>query len=406
MNLTEALNALAALYNDDRQMHEDSVFNDRHNIIANIKNTGRNYNFDKWSDAQLYRMWQRIQKEEHDKKIARKILDDAEKARNIKYCSECGTQLSDCGTCPRCDSYYGWEEDLTEDMFDLPSNTNSWISMSTGKQVGVTKTATKQAAGNANKLYYVVSAIPDARNHNSYFYWDFGYELGDIGDLMQHQDVFANMSDAETHALEVFNDPVYADTEEVFIMSVDIINTTFKYVKNIENPSKGVNANNANKNIVTIVKDKGRLRAQADDGTHGKGFVSFPNNLRNAEGQQYEVETLVWTGKNYRASGKITPVATKLSNKFRYCVATTENPDLSDSEFVFAKVTSDPITGDSIIKFGIDTFWSLNNTADFDYDIEDAKDRVRDIMRQWPNEELHILAVDEQDNLETVLSFR
>lgn len=64
-------------------------------------------------------------------------------------------------------------------------------------------------------------------------------------------------------------------------------------------------------NIVTIVYDrtKHKLRAQADDGVHGVGNVAFPNDLRNKEGQQYEVENLIWNGKNYRASGDITPIS-------------------------------------------------------------------------------------------------
>lgn len=61
------------------------------------------------------------------------------------------------------------------------------------------------------------------------------------------------------------------------------------------------------KNIVTIVYDNKahKLRARADDGVHGEANVAFPNNLRNTEGQQYEVEELTWNGKNYRASGNI-----------------------------------------------------------------------------------------------------
>lgn len=65
------------------------------------------------------------------------------------------------------------------------------------------------------------------------------------------------------------------------------------------------NADVNNANIVTIVKDSGKLRAQADDGEHGVAFVAFPNNLRNTEGQRYKVDKLIWNGKNYRASGNI-----------------------------------------------------------------------------------------------------
>ena len=60
-------------------------------------------------------------------------------------------------------------------------------------------------------------------------------------------------------------------------------------------------------NIVTIVYDTRahRLRAKANDGVHGYANVAFPNNLRTRDGQQYEVDTLIWNGKNYRVSGNI-----------------------------------------------------------------------------------------------------
>ena len=63
-------------------------------------------------------------------------------------------------------------------------------------------------------------------------------------------------------------------------------------------------------NVVTIVYDsaKHKLRAQADDGVHGVGNVAFPNNLRNIAGQKYEVDSLIWNGKNYRVSGNIKPI--------------------------------------------------------------------------------------------------
>ena len=63
------------------------------------------------------------------------------------------------------------------------------------------------------------------------------------------------------------------------------------------------------KPIVVIVSDSGRLRAMGTDGTNPYAFVAFPNNLRNKEGQIYEVDQLIWNGKNYRVSGNITPLA-------------------------------------------------------------------------------------------------
>lgn len=62
--------------------------------------------------------------------------------------------------------------------------------------------------------------------------------------------------------------------------------------------------------IVTIVYDTKahKLRARADDGVHGEANVAFPNNLRTNEGQQYEVDDLIWNGKNYRVSGNIVAI--------------------------------------------------------------------------------------------------
>jgi hypothetical protein len=63
-----------------------------------------------------------------------------------------------------------------------------------------------------------------------------------------------------------------------------------------------------NKYVVTIVSHGGRLRALATDGTNPAAWVAFPNSLRTQEGQKYEVDQLIWNGKNYRVSGNITPL--------------------------------------------------------------------------------------------------
>lgn len=70
-------------------------------------------------------------------------------------------------------------------------------------------------------------------------------------------------------------------------------------------------ASSVGKKIVTIFYDtKARkLRAQADNGINGVANVAFPNHLRNQAGQQYEVDDLIWNGKNYRVSGDIKPVS-------------------------------------------------------------------------------------------------
>lgn len=66
--------------------------------------------------------------------------------------------------------------------------------------------------------------------------------------------------------------------------------------------------NTSGGHVVTIVHDGNKLRARADDGKHGEANVAFPNALRNHVGQKYEVENLIWNGKNYRATGRIAPI--------------------------------------------------------------------------------------------------
>jgi hypothetical protein len=56
---------------------------------------------------------------------------------------------------------------------------------------------------------------------------------------------------------------------------------------------------------VRIVSHGGRLRALATDGVHPAAWVAFPNDLRQFEGQLYEVDQLIWNGKNYRVAGNI-----------------------------------------------------------------------------------------------------
>lgn len=65
---------------------------------------------------------------------------------------------------------------------------------------------------------------------------------------------------------------------------------------------------NNNKYVVQIVSDKGRLRALATDGVHPEAWVSFPNHLRQFDGQKYEVDQLIWNGKNYRVAGNIVEI--------------------------------------------------------------------------------------------------
>lgn len=300
MKLEETFRELSAIYDNSYNITE--AFTDRNILIANIKSTGRNYNFDRWSDTQLYRMWQRIQQEEHNKKIARKILTNMERKRNTKYCVDCGTQLSDSGRCHKCDTEFGFEE-LDEGVFDGLPNTSNWVTMN-GTPI------TKQSTTSQTNSSITDTSLPQSSN-----------------------------------------------------------------------------------NIVTIVFDGNRLRAQADDGQNGKGFVAFPNNLRTKAGQKYKVDKLIWNGKNYRVSGDITPI----NSTTRYVVANDNILDKYAIQFVHH------IDSNKGRTYGLSELEELEDDC-FSDTLIDAKTRVRDIMKHWPYSDLYIIEVDENNNLGTIVA--
>ena len=73
-------------------------------------------------------------------------------------------------------------------------------------------------------------------------------------------------------------------------------------------PQASAVVSSSGKYIVTIVSHSGRLRALATDGTNPAAWVAFPNSLRTVEGQRYEVDQLIWNGKNYRVAGNIVKI--------------------------------------------------------------------------------------------------
>lgn len=181
-------------------MELDEAYSNRQIWIDDIKKAGKNYNFNKYTDAQLYCIWQRLQPINSDnKKEPSHELDLDFESNYDNYC-DCGARLSDAGLCPVCND---GEEDLVEWVVAKPAQNNASTSNNTPTQT----------ASTTNRKY-----------------------------------------------------------------------------------------------MVGIVSDKGRLRAMSDDGEHGVAFVAFPNNLRQYEGQQYEVDQLIWNGKNYRVAGNIVEI--------------------------------------------------------------------------------------------------
>lgn len=200
-------------YVKKKSVLQEQDFSDRDYLIAELTRLGYNYNFDKYSDRQLYCILDKTLKKIKDERMKaeanaaeRELAKEASRAD----CSLCGSSLTDGGYCPVCDD---GATDLDEGIFnDKPSNIG-W------------------------------KAVPSAS-----------------------------------------------------------VNQSATYPSTQNQTSTG--------NIVTIVYDRKahKLRARADDGINGEANVAFPNNLRTVAGQQYEVDNLIWNGKNYRVSGNIKPV--------------------------------------------------------------------------------------------------
>ena len=86
------------------KLYESNQWLDRKTLINNIKDSGNwSYRFEKYSDKQLYRMWERIQKE-NEKIAAMQEYNNLRSASIQKpTCEECGANLTDSGGCPMCD---------------------------------------------------------------------------------------------------------------------------------------------------------------------------------------------------------------------------------------------------------------------------------------------------------------
>jgi hypothetical protein len=243
----------------------------RHELIAKLKAAGKNYNFDRFSDAQLFRMTQRIEAEKVKLVEPEQEFNLEFDNRGYDYCDMCGEVLNELGQCPVCDL---GEEDLHEDTqycwfgYYLDKDGNK-------KLIYVTKDSTSHDADEAADV--LEDLIPEP-------YTKFVFR----GSINRPQAERANMTLVEW---------VAASGQQIKIPG----NTASSTAGNTQSTAR----TSTGKYKVAIVSDKGRLRAMGDDGIHGLAFVAFPNNLRQFEGQHYEVDQLIWNGKNYRVAGNI-----------------------------------------------------------------------------------------------------
>lgn len=147
----EADNASDVLDECNTDTAVDEAFVSRDQLIADLRKLGKNYYFDKYTDAQLYMMLQKAQAKAAtpNKSLSRK--DD----ELITACEKCGARLNDSGTCPSCDD---GEEDLNE-RFDFNALYDDVVAAS-GSEEATNEGILRDTLGNyffntelANELY-------------------------------------------------------------------------------------------------------------------------------------------------------------------------------------------------------------------------------------------------------------
>jgi hypothetical protein len=271
--------------NESQSINEAS--RTRQDLIDRYKKaTGKNYNFDKFSDQQLYRM---CQKAEASKVKQDSLLSKPKVERPT--CDICGRTLADSGICPVCDD---GEEDLSENL------KYCWFGYYLDKDgikkiIYVTKDSTSYDADEAAEM--LEERIPEP-------YTKFVFR-GSIDGTLAEREGYTLVEDFYDSLTSAPRTSSWVSANGTPIKANNHINQPVQPQTTAKIP---LNAGGAGPYIVTIMYDGNKLRARADDGIHGRANVAFPNHLRNHNGQKYEVETLTWNGKNYRASGTITPI--------------------------------------------------------------------------------------------------
>lgn len=86
--------SLVEIFMELDKLYEASM--NRQACIDRLEALGKNYNFEKYSDAQIYRMLEKAEKEKADNEA---IANNADERH---ACGECGCVLTDSGLCPVC----------------------------------------------------------------------------------------------------------------------------------------------------------------------------------------------------------------------------------------------------------------------------------------------------------------
>lgn len=91
----------------------NEAYMSRAELIKELQTYGCNYNFEKFTDSQLYQILQKtkakadqVAETDYEYELSAEELSRIEKEANIKTikkCDTCGLRLNDAGECPLCD---------------------------------------------------------------------------------------------------------------------------------------------------------------------------------------------------------------------------------------------------------------------------------------------------------------
>lgn len=252
--------------------------------------------------------------------------------------------------CKNANAERDYYDSLDEDLYDFePVNTSSWVKMPIAQNNTVANKAYVNKASAPSSVYIIsTTRTPDLQQpdfckfeQNGLWYGVIEYADRLTGATGQFDSLYDAIAAAKkTNRYTDFYIFEYDASVNKLTLVGKVDKAASKPITHSTNQS-AITSTAPNKPIVTIVKDSGKLRALATNGD-GQGnpaaFVQFPTVLRTNEGQQYEVDQLVWTGKFYRVAGKISPIITNVTASTTSTQNITENINKENSKMNFNSV--------------------------------------------------------------------
>lgn len=267
MGLLSIFSELDQLY-ESTELTESTSWIDRDILIKDLKAAGKHYDFNNYTDKQLFRIWERVCNEDNFD-VA---LEDA--APEISHCDSCGRRLTDGGFCPACDDGYEDLEELKENSVCVCSGEESTKASRTATKVAwkrllreaaelsTTHAVTsvvdqiksiyeaglfeKLPVGRENALTISIYG-PDKERIAGYFEKrpEFNYELNRDSGIVSHEFI------SDKYDIEVFDE---------FVSMYKIPqNESVNRVLNTQNINETINKENYEMNFQTIMEELDKL---------------------------------------------------------------------------------------------------------------------------------------------------